>query len=218
MGTEVEVYAAGFYSQANLIVAPVPQSIILGLDWLKGLLPKWNFDKSEIVVEKGKYVYRIPMMDLRVKTVMEGAKSANVDEARVQGREAHEQLASTVQQLGPQAAALIRKQAKRYKNFKTKAKRIPIKEIVRDSREKKEKEIEKEECTLMVARPGDEKACGDWGRHEEGREKSVERSESTYEKLEEWLRDGETKGRVLSFLYRPTVTSILDYWKNHSLD
>ena len=162
---------------------------------MKGLSPKWDFKKSEIVVEKGKYEYRIPMMDIKVKAVMEGAKCANVDEARLQGREAHEQLASTVQQLGPQAAALIRKQAKRYKNFKTKSKRIPIKEIIRDSKEEKEVKNEKGQCTLMVARPRSEEACGVFDRRAEEGKSLDKRSKGTYEKLEEWLRDGETKGR-----------------------
>ena len=45
-------------------------------------------------------------------------------------RGAHDQLVKSITQMGPSATSLVRKRPKRYKNFKAKVKRVPIKELM----------------------------------------------------------------------------------------
>ena len=83
-------------------------------------------------------VLKVSIQEL--KSNLETGGAAGGDESR-RAQAAHVELVNSVDRLGPQAIALVRNQQKRYKNFKTKNKRVPVKEILAALQEKMENQV-----------------------------------------------------------------------------
>ena len=77
---------------------------------------------------------------------------AEVDTVRMEARGAHAQLVDMVARLDPGATALVRKQPTRYKNFKNRGKRVPIKEIMELAKNNSENPaVDPSRCLVLVA-------------------------------------------------------------------
>ena len=79
-----------------------------------------------------------------------------MDGARREAREAHAQLANEVDQLGPQASVLVRKQPKRYKKCKTRRKRISIKEVLQSAKRNLEDPLTDTTVNVVIAKEADQ--------------------------------------------------------------
>ena len=143
-----------FYTMAEMLVAPVPYSVILGADWLHRRRAIWDFGKGKLTVFHGEWRFNIPVLEVTTEDLCSRLATAEMDEERQQACAAHAQLLDTVNRLGPQAAALVRKQQKRYKNFRTKNKRVPVKEILASLQGTIENLLpEGPQCLLLAAAP-----------------------------------------------------------------
>ena len=130
---------------------------------------------------------------------MERLTAQQVDEERRQARGAHAQLMESVTRLEPQAASPVRNQPKRYKNLKTKAHRVPIKEWIELDKKNGESPLaDPSICLLLVADPaGQPDAKIDVGFSTTKRDTGLPVLTETqgpffhYQNVDEWLRNAE---------------------------
>ena len=115
---------SSFYTSARFLVAPVPYPIILGSDWLQGLGAVWDFGSGRLYVRKKNYEFELELVTIATTEWTNRLTPLQIDEER------RHALMESVTPLRAQAASLVRKQPKRYKNFKTKPKCVPIKELI----------------------------------------------------------------------------------------
>ena len=141
-----------FYTAAKFLVAPVPFPIILGADWLQRSGAICDFGNGKLVVSKKGSRFELPLVPISPEDLKSKLNNPLIDDARRQARGAHDQLVKSVTQMGPGAAALVRKQPKRYKNFKTKVKRVPIKELMELAKQNSEDpQADPASCFMLLA-------------------------------------------------------------------
>ncbi|KAL8272811.1 hypothetical protein Esti_003250 [Eimeria stiedai] len=92
---------------------------------------------------------------------------AETDTIRAEGKAAHADWVESLNQLGPQASVLVNKQPKRYKKLKSKAKRVPIQELLAAARTHcADLPPDQSQCLMLSAAPSHvqqptaEAACG----------------------------------------------------------
>lgn len=186
-------------TSARFLVAPVPYPVILGADWLQSLRAVWDFGSGLLRVQKKNYHFELRLIQLTTTDLMDRLTAPQVDEERRQARGAHAQLVESVTRLGPQAASLVRKQPKRYKNFKTKFKRVPIKELIELAKKNGEDPLaDPTICLMLVADPeGQGPTRSDMGFSGTRRDLDfpdpleTQGSVSNHQKVDEWLREAE---------------------------
>ena len=197
---------ANFRTSAELLVAPVPYPIILGADWLRGRNAIWDFGKGTLTVFHKNWRFIISGLDITPADLSGMASPATIDEERRRAHAAHAELVNTVTRMGAEAAALVRKQPKRYKNFKTKSKRVPIKELLATLQQPME---DQPQCLLLAAAMRSEEPTSpivvpaNPTRAYELQSLQTSRIGPTYTKVDSWLEDS-TANQV-----NPSVLSLV---------
>ncbi|KAL8271641.1 hypothetical protein Esti_004446 [Eimeria stiedai] len=123
---KVSFNVGNFCTSGRFLAAQVPRPLILGIDWLRGLRAVWDFGHDRITVLCGSGRFNPSVAEVTASDLQERLGQAETDALRAAGKAAHADLVESLNQLGPHASALVRKQPKRYTNFKSKAKRVPI--------------------------------------------------------------------------------------------
>ncbi|KAL8442273.1 hypothetical protein Emed_007349 [Eimeria media] len=151
---KVSFKVGNFGTSGRFLVAPVPYPIILGLDWLCSLSAVVDLGHGRVTVFRGSGCFNLSVVKVTADDLQERLGQTESDTVREEGKAAHADLLDSVNQLGPQASALVRKQPKRYKNFKSKAKRVPIDELVAAARTAgADLPTEQPDCSLLAAAP-----------------------------------------------------------------
>ncbi|KAL8451781.1 hypothetical protein Emed_001772 [Eimeria media] len=103
---------------------------------------------------RGSGCFNLSVVKVTAADLQERLGQTESDTVREEGKAAHADLLDSVNQLGLQAPALVRKQPKRCKNFKSKSKRVPIDELVAAARTAgADLPIEQPDCSLIAAAP-----------------------------------------------------------------
>ena len=206
---------AKLYTSAELLIAPIPYDIILGADWLHQLKAIWDFGKNRLTAFYKNWKFTVPVLEVALGELGLQQEQGDESDQRRIAQAAHAHLVDSVNQLGSGAAALVRKQQKRYKNFKTKHKRVPIKEILNSLRTKMEEGLhEHGQCNLLAATSGQEgqttKQTLDIQAPARGYELDQAQNSKAclaYSKVETWLGEAKKEGRD------PRVVSIIERHK-----
>ncbi|KAL8270155.1 hypothetical protein Esti_005914 [Eimeria stiedai] len=88
-------------------VAPVPNPLILGLDWLRRLRAVWHFGYDRITVFRGSGRFNLSMAEVTASDLQGRLGQAGTDTVRAEGKAAQADLMKSLNQLGPQASALV---------------------------------------------------------------------------------------------------------------
>ena len=92
----------------------------------------WHFTERVLSVEKRGVKYKIRCEAVRGPSTETGRKSSEKENEREQVEEAHQHMITDIEKMGrEEAEALVRPSPKKFKNFKNKGKRIPIKELIK---------------------------------------------------------------------------------------
>ena len=173
---QMKIQIGEWTSVADFLVAETTYQVILGTDWLRREEVFWNFASHEFAAVRDGKTVRLP---LRAPGGERGEKERRLQTKEVimkESREAEEARKRMVEDLegldADAAAAMVRPAPKRYKGFKNKRKRVPIKEILkqaaRDNQKGEVDEMKQPEsgCTPRSpdARPG---AGAQQGQHDE---------------------------------------------------
>ncbi|KAL8273035.1 hypothetical protein Esti_003088 [Eimeria stiedai] len=156
-----------FCTSGRFLVAPVSYPLILGLDWLRGLRAVWDFGHDRITVFRGSGCFNLSVVEATASDLQKLLGQAETNTVRAEGKAAHADLVESLDQLGPQASALVRKQPKRYKNSKSTAKSVPIQGLTAAARTHCADSLTGQpQCVMLSAAPSPaqqptlEAACG----------------------------------------------------------
>ena len=129
---------------ADLLAPQVPYNMILGIDWSCRELVFWDFGRRPLKVQRDKGELELPVVANLTTTGLGKTPACKQDTFEVdkqQINEARRLMVEDVERLGrDDAAALVRPAPKRYKNFKTRKKLVPIKNILKELQGKQEEE------------------------------------------------------------------------------
>ena len=127
---------SGVESWADFLLATIPYKLILGSDWLDRESVVWDFGKQHLLVHRKKGKHVLPVVASSTTTTNGSAEIEKEDKDAKEKRladEARRLMMEEIQQLNaPDADAMVRPAPKRYKNFKNRSKRIPIKQLVKE--------------------------------------------------------------------------------------
>ena len=132
-------------TSADFPLARIPYNMVLRTDSLCPELVGWDFGDRRLMVHGDKRGLELPVVE-NVTTTDLGKPPAYRDESfevhRHQADEGRRLMVEDVERLGRgDAAALVRPAPKRYKNFKTRTKLVPIKNMLEELQGKLEREL-----------------------------------------------------------------------------
>ena len=131
VGRKAKFRSGDLETWADLLVVPLPCQIFLGTNWLCRKLVVWDFGHCRLKVQGDNVEMELPVVESLTATDPEKALPHKDDSFNVNRQQADEPrrlLVEDVERLGrDDAAALVRPAPKRYKNFRTRKKLVPIK-------------------------------------------------------------------------------------------
>ena len=187
----------------SFLVAPVPFDVVLGLDWLQHLKATTDWGKNRLTLKAGTYLFRTDLEKLKIlRKERNGVIDPELSADRRTARAAHDELLAGVGEMGPRAADLVRPQAKKYKNFRNRNKRIPIKQLIEDAKNSRGVEFGEIELAYAVeplerGHPPDrddqntDSELGTSGAEALESYLTAQESRPSYNKVNEWLEEGQ---------------------------
>ena len=140
--------------QADLLLGTIPYEMILGSDWLKREGVVWDFGSQSLRIANEVTVRVLPVTAGAANSERAGAKMGEKEKLEVEkqlAEEARKLMMEDIERLDPpDIGAMVRPPAKRYKNFKNRAKKIPIKQLLKTLQQQKEGDLTNANQAMML--------------------------------------------------------------------
>lgn len=125
------MWTHGVCVTGDFLIGPVPFEIVIGLDWLNDKRAQWDFYTNVLTIEVATNCHQLKPRRARLAALLGGA-----GERKSAADIAFEDFAADVARMRhADAAALARPANKRYKSFKNRFKRVPIKILIARARQ-----------------------------------------------------------------------------------
>ena len=132
---DIECKIGPLTSRIDLLVATIPYDIILGRPWMRSEGLIWDMSNDKICFKRGTNCIELPLKSDLNKDINNDECSNEMFDWKTDREKAEialQQMLSDIKVMKPNdAAAFVRPTPKRYKNFRNKRKRVPIKDLLK---------------------------------------------------------------------------------------